>query len=81
VLSGYKKFFDLFRDFRGYVDFFLLQDLVIEDYAQIKFYLPFDDFKSTPKFHGVNDYLMYQERVIDFIKKRNRRIDKAYNTG
>ncbi len=75
----YKDFFDLFRDFRGYVNFFLLQDLVTKNYAGIKFYLPFDNFMTAPKFHSVNDYLVYQERVIDFITRRNRRIDKMYN--
>jgi len=81
VFLRYKDFFDLFNDFRGYIDFFLLQDLVTENYVQIKFYLPFDNFKSVPKFRCVNDYLIYKERVIDFINKRNSRIDKAYNRG
>ncbi|GAG05266.1 unnamed protein product, partial [marine sediment metagenome] len=70
VFLRYQDFFGLFRDFRGYIDFFLLQDLVTENYAQIKFYLPFDNFMSAPIFHCVNDYLIYQERVIDFINKR-----------
>ena len=79
VLSRYKDFFGLFRDFSGYVDFFLFQDLVTDDYAQIKFYLPFDNFMSAPKFHGVADYLQYQKGVIDFVTRRNVRIDKFYN--
>jgi hypothetical protein len=81
VFLRYQDFFGLFRDFRGYVDFFLLQDLVTENYSQIKFYLPFDNFMSSPNFHCVNDYLIYQQRVIDFINKRNSRIDKVYNRG
>jgi len=79
VLLRYQDFFRLFRDFRGYIDFFLLQDLVTKNYEQIKFYLPFDNFMSAPKFHCINDYLIYQERVIDFINKRNSRIDEVYN--
>ena len=81
VFLRYQDFFGLFRDFRGYIDFFLLQDLVTENYAQIKFYLPFDNFMSSPNFHCVNDYLIYQERVIDFLNNRNSRIDKVYNRG
>jgi hypothetical protein len=81
VFLRYQDFFGLFRDFRGYVDFCLLQDLVTENYSQIKFYLPFDNFMSAPNFHCVNDYLIYQQRVIDFINKRNSRIDKVYNRG
>jgi hypothetical protein len=79
VFLRYQDFFGLFRDFRGYIDFFLLQDLVTENYAQIKFYLLFDNFMSAPNFHCVNDYLIYKERVIDFINKRNSKIDKVYN--
>jgi hypothetical protein len=81
IFLRYRDFFDLFRDFSGYVDFFLLQDLVTENYAEIKFYLPFDNFMSPPNFHNVHDYLVYQEKVIDFITKRNNRIDKMYNGG
>jgi hypothetical protein len=73
--------FGLFRDFCGYIDFFLLQDLVTENYSEIKFYLSFDNFMSVPNFHSVGDYLLYQERAIDFINKRNNRIDKMYNKG
>jgi hypothetical protein len=76
----YRDFFGLFEDFRGYVNFFLLQDSVTENYAAIKFYLPFDDFMSVPKFRSVDDYLTYNERVIDFITKRNCRIYIAYNS-
>jgi hypothetical protein len=79
VFSQYRDFFDLFRDFRGYVDFFLLQDLVTENYTEINFYLPFDNFISAPNFRNVDDYLFYQKKVIDFINKRNNKIDKMYN--
>ncbi len=75
----YRDFFDLFRDFHGYIDFFLLQDLVSENYTEIKFYLSFDNFMSVPNFHCIDDYLLYQEQVVDFINKRNNRIDKIFN--
>jgi len=74
TLSRYRNFFDLFVDFSGYVEFFSLQDLVLDDFSQIKFYLPFDDFSSNPDFHSKSDYLKYKNRVIEFIKKRNSRI-------
>ena len=80
VFLRYQKFFDLFGDFRGYVDFFLLQDLVTENYSQVKFYLPFDDFKSAPNFREARtDYLLYKKRVVDFINARSNRIDIMYN--
>lgn len=79
VFLRYRDFFGLFGDFRGYVDFFLLQDLVTDDYEQIKFYLPFDNFMSVPIFRGVDDYLLYKKGIIDFTNKRNDRIDNLYN--
>jgi hypothetical protein len=47
TLSRYREFFALFESFRGYVDFFMLYDLVTEDCSAVKFFMPFDDF-STP---------------------------------
>lgn len=70
----YKPFFDLFEDFAGYIRFFLLDDLVDENH-KIKFYLPFDGFKSKPIFSEVDDYLKYKKGVMELIKARNRRIE------
>jgi hypothetical protein len=51
TLQRYADFFALFGTFPGYVEFFLLQDLVTNDYADIRFFMPFDDFMtpSIPK--------------------------------
>lgn len=73
VFSRYKNFFDLFSDFSGYVEFFLLQDLL--ENGNIKFYLPFDNFKTPPSFLNVDEYLIYKKKVIDFVKARNKRIE------
>jgi len=48
TLQTYGDFFKLFETFQGYVDHFLLQDLVTSDYSEVKFYLPFDGFQSSP---------------------------------
>lgn len=74
ALLRYKNFFYLFESFTGYIEFFLLDDLVGEN-QQIKFYLPFDNFKTKPAFADIDDYLTYKNRVTDFIKSRNKRID------
>ena len=34
----------LFVAFRGFVDFFLLQDIVTDDSSSVRFFMPFDDF-------------------------------------
>lgn len=38
VLEKDKDFFDLFVDFKGYIDFFFMNDIVSEDYKSIKFF-------------------------------------------
>lgn len=75
VLNRYKAFFDLFRDFTGYVNFFLLNDLV-DDNNNIKFYLPFDNFSKKPGFKTIDEYIEYKTNVMSFIQARNRRIEE-----
>ncbi|MGI0108335.1 DUF6994 family protein [Salinimicrobium sp. WS361] len=70
----YKNFFDLFETFNGYVGFFLLNDLLDEN-QNVKFYLPFDNFKSRPVFNGIEDYQLYKKRVTNFVASRNNRIE------
>ena len=50
VLNAYADFFALFDGFAEFVDFFHLQDLVTPDYDEVRFYLPFENFKrrGTP---------------------------------
>ena len=76
TLQRYGDFFALFEDFPGYVDFFLLRDLVSDDYSGVRFFMPFDDFKppSIPK--DVDTYKAYRRLSIDFIEARNTRIDQ-----
>lgn len=74
TLKRYADFFALFEDFSSYVDFFLLEDLVAENRAAVKFFMPFDDFvpPSVPK--DIDTYKEYRRRSIEFIVARNRRI-------
>ncbi|MDP3435619.1 MAG: hypothetical protein Q8S04_00085 [Bacteroidales bacterium] len=74
----YMNFFDLFENFKGYIDFFLLNDLVDES-ENIKFYLPFNNFKTKPIFSSIEEYFIYKKGVMDFIKARNKRIDYYAN--
>ncbi|MEN4007384.1 MAG: hypothetical protein PQ964_08535 [Methanobacteriaceae archaeon] len=74
TLLKYKNFFDLFDNFINYIRFFLLEDMLDEN-KKIKFYLPFDNFKSPPTFSDTNEYLLYKKRVINFIRSRNKRIE------
>jgi len=46
---------------------------------KIKFYLPFDDFKPKPTFSDIEEYLVYKNGVMNFIKSRNKRIENYAN--
>ncbi len=74
VLNRYTEFFDLFGEFNGYVDFFLLQDMVSEDYSTINFFMHFDDFKTSAVPTNLDEYLSYKAQAINFAILRNKRI-------
>ena len=76
TLARYRDFFALFQDFKGYVEFFLLQDLVTEDCSAVRFFMPFDDF-NTPSVPSDGDtYKEYRRLSIEFIEARNGRIGR-----
>ena len=76
VLERYASFFKLFVDFRGYVEFFHLNDLVDADFTSVRICEPFDDFKRSP-IPTVAEYEAYKNASIAFIQARNRRIHSA----
>ncbi len=80
TLKRYSGFFDLFGNFRGYVKFFLLEDLVSECFEKVKFHLPFDDFTSSPYPSDLGEYNFYKKNVLAFVTARNRRIEGAIST-
>lgn len=70
-----KFFFSLFRDFKGYVDFFLLQDLVNKNYETINFFTHFDVlFSENPIPRSASEYRQYKQASMNFISSRNFRI-------
>lgn len=81
VLARYSEFFALFGSFEGYIDFFLLQDILSEDYADIKFHAPFASFEASPLPDGPVEYTNYLNRAERFILKRNRRIRASQRKG
>jgi hypothetical protein len=74
ALGRYAGFFALFEDFRGYVDFFLLQDLVNSDYEAVRFFMPFTDFSPPAIPRDLDTYLEFRRSSIKFTEARNRRI-------
>ncbi len=73
TLGSYRDFFALFEDFRGYVEFFMLQDLVT-DCSAVRFFMPFDDFNTRSVPRDGDTYKEYRRLSIEFIEARNSRI-------
>ena len=74
TFERYSSFFSLFQDFRGYVNFFLLQDLVDDQYLSVKFWHPFDSFDFSPLPKNIPEYQVYKKNVIEFVTARNKRM-------
>ena len=77
TFQRYSSFFSLFEDFKGYIDFFLLQDLVEENNLEINFFLPFNGFEHPPLPSNVEEYQSYKKHLIRFVKARNQRMVQA----
>jgi hypothetical protein len=77
VLSRYRDFLSLFGDFQGYIEFFLLQDLVSADSCTVTFFTPFEDFSTSPLPKTVEEYDSYRQLAIAFIVARSKRMLQA----
>jgi hypothetical protein len=78
TFARYHDFFALFVDFRGFVDFFLLQDIVREDYSTVAFFMPFGDFKLPAVPRDLPTYVSYRRHSIEFVHARNERISRLH---
>ena len=74
TLVRYSDFFSLFSNFKSYVEFFHLQDVVSDDFKKVNFFLPFDDFQRVPTPKTKEEYIAYRQAVMLFINQRNTRI-------
>ena len=74
-LERYSEFFNLFSTFKGYVQFFLLDELVNDSYTEVKFFTSFSgEFSNSPLPNDKAKYLTYAENSLRFVKSRNQRI-------
>ncbi len=71
-----RTFFEKFVDFRGYVEFFCLQDCVNQDCTEVEIWLDGPLFEPDPLPRDADDYFEWMERSLDFVEKRNRRLTK-----
>jgi hypothetical protein len=75
TFGRYREFFDLFGSFDGYVDFWLLDDLV-DAGGDVKLFLPSENFTLPAVPRTLADYLDYCERTVEFVTARNKRIQR-----
>ncbi|NBX97537.1 hypothetical protein EBZ38_08950 [bacterium] len=80
TFKRYDDFFRLFENFKGYVEFFLFQDFVGDDYNTVKVAVPFNNFTSSPVPSTEQEYLSYMDHTTNLVKARNNRI-KSYVEG
>ncbi len=74
VLKKNKEFFDLFVDFKGYVDFFYLQDCVTDNYSKVIFWIGDGDMSKEPLPSSPDEYITWINKQLEFIEKRKNRI-------
>lgn len=76
-------FFSLFQDFKGYVEFFLLQDLVDPSFEEVRFFTDIKTpFENSPIPNTASEYREYKRATLEFVDSRNNRINdwwKAVN--
>ena len=76
VIESDKAFYDLFVDFKGYVDFFFMQDCVSEDYSSVDIWMGDASFRKSGLPETVEDYYKFLIKEHIFLDKRNRRIQE-----
>ena len=73
ALDNSREFFDLFVDFKGYVDFFMLQDCVDANY-HVNLWLDTPLFDTMPMPKNLDEYYQWIDSQLDFVSKRGKRI-------
>ena len=68
-------FFSMFKDFRGYVDFFHLQDLASDDYQKVKFFIESgSDLSGNAVPRTAIEYREYKSNSMAFVDARAARM-------
>ena len=74
-------FYELFIDFKGFVQYFYLQDCVTEDF-KVRMWMEGEPFERSAFPQSVEEYCEFIRKEVDFVEKRNRRInDHVNNSG
>jgi hypothetical protein len=73
-LAAYWRFFELFKDFESYVEFFLLQDLLQE--GRVRLFLSRPAFSKPALPASLKEYQEYMAKTMEFVAARNVRISQ-----
>ena len=73
ALNNSKDFFNLFVNFKEYIDFFFLQDSVDTNY-NVLFGLDTPLFETMPMPKNMDEYYHWIQFQLDFVSKRGKRI-------
>jgi hypothetical protein len=79
IIQKYNQFFQLFKNFKNYCEFYFLEDLTINNYEEISYFLPFNNFEEMPLPKNADEYRLYMNKATEFINKRNKRIQDYIN--
>lgn len=75
-------FFSLFKDFEGYIEFFLLQDLVDNNYEKVNFFTATKNaFIGSPIPDTAAEYRTYKNATLKFVELRNNRVRNWVKNG
>lgn len=74
IIESDRNFYDLFVDFKGFVDFFFLQDCVSSDYSKVTIWEGDGTFKRFGLPETLDGYKEFLKNQFEFLERRNQRI-------
>ena len=74
VIESDRAFYDLFVDFKGYVDYFFFQDCVSKDYSRVDVWMGDATFAKSGLPTSVDEFFEFIRKEHEFLDKRNQRI-------
>ena len=78
VLDRDRSFYELFVDFKGYVDFFCLQDCVTADCSSVIFWQDDCDLTHTmPSPRTAGEHIVWTEKSLQFVRERAERMRRS----
>jgi len=79
ILNRFNYYFSLFNDFKVFCEFYFLQDLTKNNFSQIRYFLPFCEFKINPYPKDISEYNEYKHNCKIFVNNRNKRLLEYIN--